>query len=48
MAYDDEGGGRASRLLWMLDVVSHFHYPLLSGTCRAYPRSGELRLDERH
>lgn len=31
VAYDDEGGGRASRLLWTLDVVGHQHHALLNG-----------------
>jgi len=31
IAYDDEGGGRASRLLWTLDTLDHQHYSLLNG-----------------
>lgn len=31
VAYDDEGGGRASRLLWTLDTLGHQHYSLLNG-----------------
>lgn len=31
VAYDDEGGGRASRLLWTLDCIVHNHYSLLNG-----------------
>lgn len=31
VAYDDEGGGWASRLLWTLDVVGHPNYSLLNG-----------------
>lgn len=31
IAYDDEGGGRAARLLWTLEVVGHPHYSLLDG-----------------
>ena len=31
VAYDAEGGGRASRLLWTLDVVGHEHFSLLDG-----------------
>ncbi len=31
VAYDDEGGGRACRLLWTLDTLGHKHYSLLNG-----------------
>ena len=31
VAYDDEGGGWASRLLWTLDVVGHTRFSLLNG-----------------
>ncbi len=31
VAYDDEGGGRACRLLWTLETVGHKHYSLLDG-----------------
>jgi len=31
IVYDDEGGGRASRLLWTLDTLGHQHYSLLNG-----------------
>ncbi len=31
VAYDDEGGGRACRLLWTLDTLGHQHYSLLNG-----------------
>lgn len=31
VAYDDEGGGRACRLLWTLDTIGHQHYSLLNG-----------------
>ena len=31
VAYDDEGGSKACRLLWTLDVVGHVHYSLLNG-----------------
>ncbi|MHB8534602.1 MAG: sulfurtransferase [Sulfuricaulis sp.] len=31
VAYDDEGGGRAARLLWTLDVIGHARYSLLNG-----------------
>lgn len=41
VAYDDEGGGRASRLLWTLDVVGHHRYSLLNGGLHAW-------LNDRH
>ena len=31
IAYDDEGGGWAGRLIWTLDVLGHKHYSYLSG-----------------
>jgi len=31
VAYDDEGGGWAARLLWTLDVIGHTRYSLLNG-----------------
>lgn len=31
VAYDDEGGGRACRLLWTLDTLGHKNYSLLNG-----------------
>jgi thiosulfate/3-mercaptopyruvate sulfurtransferase len=36
VAYDDEGGGRASRLLWTLDVIGHTRYSLLNGGLHAW------------
>jgi len=36
VAYDDEGGGRAARLLWTLDVVGHAHFSLLNGGLHAW------------
>jgi len=41
VAYDDEGSGRASRLLWTLDVIGHSHYSLLNGGLQAW-------LNDRH
>lgn len=37
----DEGSGRASRLLWTLDVIGHPHYSLLNGSLHAW-------LNDRH
>lgn len=47
IAYDDEGGGRASRLLWTLDCIGHQHYSLLNGgvqswTSKQLPVSQEI------
>ncbi|HSS63932.1 MAG TPA: sulfurtransferase, partial [Gammaproteobacteria bacterium] len=36
IAYDDEGGGKASRLLWTLDVLGHERFSLLDGGYRAW------------
>ena len=34
IAYDDEGGGKACRLLWTLDVIGHPSFSLLNGGLR--------------
>jgi thiosulfate/3-mercaptopyruvate sulfurtransferase len=36
IAYDDEGGGNASRLLWTLDAMGHQNYSLLDGGLHAW------------
>ncbi len=36
VAYDDEGGGRAARLLWTLEAVGHKQYSLLNGGIQAW------------
>jgi thiosulfate/3-mercaptopyruvate sulfurtransferase len=36
VAYDDEGGGNASRLLWTLDAMGHQAYSLLNGGLHAW------------
>ena len=41
VAYDDEGGGRASRLLWTLDAIDHSRFSLLNGGLHAW-------LNDRH
>jgi thiosulfate/3-mercaptopyruvate sulfurtransferase len=41
VAYDDEGGGRASRLLWTLDAIGHERFSLLNGGLHAW--AGERR-----
>ena len=36
IAYDDEGGGKACRFLWSLDVIGHTRYSLLNGGLHAW------------
>ena len=36
VAYDDEGGGKAARLLYTLDVLGHTRYSLLNGGLQAW------------
>ncbi len=36
VAYDEEGGGRAGRLLWTLDVLGHPHCAVLNGGLPAW------------
>ena len=40
VAYDEEGGGKASRLLWTLDVIGHTSFSLLNGGLQAWAREG--------
>ncbi len=40
VAYDDEGGGRASRVLWTLDVLGHSSFSLLNGGWYAWYKQG--------
>lgn len=40
VAYDEEGGGKASRLLWTLDVVGHSRFSLLNGGLQAWIKEG--------
>jgi len=40
IAYDDEGGGKASRLLWTLAAYGHQHYSLLNGGLIAWANEG--------
>ncbi len=40
VAYDDEGGGRASRLLWTLEVAGHTRYSLLNGGLHSWANEG--------
>lgn len=40
VAYDDEGGGKAGRLLWTLDVIGHHRWSLLNGGLHAWANEG--------
>ncbi len=40
VAYDDEGGGKASRLLWTLDAFGFHNYSLLNGGLMAWANEG--------
>ncbi len=40
IAYDDEGGGWAGRLIWTLDVLGHRHYSFLNGGLNAWRAAG--------
>ena len=40
IAYDDEGGGWAGRLIWTLDVLEHRNYSYLNGGITAWMREG--------
>jgi len=40
VAYDNEGGGRASRLLWTLETAGHTHFSLLNGGFNAWRAEG--------
>lgn len=40
VAYDDEGGGKASRLLWTLDACGHTRHSLLNGGLHAWANEG--------
>lgn len=40
VAYDDEGGGKAARLLWTLEALGHHHYSLLNGGLHAWANEG--------
>lgn len=46
VAYDDEGGGKAGRLLWTLDMVGHRDMSLLDGGLHAWANEGHPTSDE--
>ncbi|SDK29075.1 sulfurtransferase [Billgrantia gudaonensis] len=41
VAYDDEGGGWAGRLLWTLELIGHTRYSYLNGGIHAWRESGQ-------
>ncbi len=45
VAYDDEGGGRAARLLWTLDAIGHKKSSLLNGGIGAWFNEGHRTED---
>lgn len=50
IAYDDEGGGRAARLIWTLDAVGHERASLLNGGLHAWLKEGHpcVNTESRH
>lgn len=40
VAYDDEGGGKAGRLLWTLEAMGHHSFSLLNGGLHAWANEG--------
>lgn len=40
IAYDDEGGGWAARLLWTLEAIGHHSYSYLNGGIHAWRKAG--------
>ncbi len=40
VAYDDEGGGKAGRLLWTLEAMGHHRFSLLNGGLHAWANEG--------
>lgn len=40
IAYDDEGGGWAGRLIWVLDMIGHSNYSYLNGGIHAWQQAG--------
>ncbi|HHZ88159.1 MAG TPA: sulfurtransferase [Chromatiaceae bacterium] len=40
IAYDDQTGGKASRLLWTLDACGHHHHSLLNGGLHVWATEG--------
>ncbi|RDB43866.1 sulfurtransferase [Halomonas sp. DQ26W] len=48
VAYDDEGGGWAGRLLWTLELMGHTRYSYLNGGIHAWRQAGQSASSERH
>lgn len=48
VSYDDEGGGRACRLLWTLEAAGHQRFSLLNGGLRAWANEGHPVSTEIH
>jgi len=46
VAYDDEGGGCASRLLWTLEMAGHEHFSILNGGLHAWANENHAYTDE--
>ncbi|MGP9677222.1 sulfurtransferase [Halomonas sp. AOP27-A1-41] len=46
VAYDDEGGGWAARLLWTLELIGHTRYSYLNGGIHAWRDAGMLESTE--
>ncbi len=40
LVYDDEGGGKACRFIWTLDMIGHQHYRLINGGIHAWVNEG--------
>ncbi len=40
VVYDDEGGGWAGRMIWLLDVIGHRHYSYINGGLPAWKSAG--------
>ncbi len=48
IAYDDEGGGWAGRLIWTLDIIGHQHYSYLNGGRHSWLEAGLATSSEIH
>ena len=48
VAYDDEGGGWAGRLLWTLELIGHTRYSYLNGGLHAWRQAGQPLSTETH
>ena len=46
VAYDDEGGGWAGRLLWTLELIGHTRYSYLNGGIHAWRQAGQPETTE--